>query len=406
MESFSRKTDIMDEDFWRTKRDEICLDPTVTYLNAGSFSPLPKVVAAELAELRGRLACNPMDFHLRESPVRLQTARRRLAEFVNYPATDLVWMRNATEGINIVARSLAIAPGAEILLTDLEYGAMKFLWTDVAKRAGATVRQIPLLREFEHPAEIVAEVAGAIGPATRILFFSHVTSPTGLVLPAAALCKLARERGIVSIIDGAHAPGMIDADLTAIDADFYAANGHKWMMMPTGSGFLAVRSEWKRTLKPLVVSWGWNYDEALADEDSGWGGSHWQRSFEFQGTTDRTPIMTLPVALDFHDSLIKSAFGERIRSLANYARERMANLGHVAVTPAARELSGAMIAFEVPPVDPQRAREWLWQKGRIELPFTTSNGRVFLRISTAWFNTPAEIDHLVQCVAAMPFSSL
>lgn len=396
----------MEEEYWHRQRNNVLLAPQTTYLNAGSFSPLRRCVAEAVGALRYELASSPSDFHWRRTPTLLTAAREALATYLAVDPQNLLLLRNATFGINLVASALRLPAGSEILTSDHEYGAMLACWRRLAARDGLSLREIPLPGRLENPQQIIDVLAQGIGPKTRLLFFSHVTSPTGIVFPAKELCRLARDRGVYSVIDGAHAPGMLPVKPEEIDADFYAGNCHKWLMAPTGAGFLHVKSECREILEPLVTSWGWDYPAKFAFEDSGWGSSFWARNLEFQGTEDRCPLLVLPNVLEDRATIGESAIFERTHFLANYARSRLSDLGFMPASTWKAELCGSMVAVETPPVEPIRARNWLWQEHRIEAPFTTVGKRSLLRVSTAWFNTIAELDQIAGVMAVFPFSQL
>src|SRR6516164_3564439 len=203
----------MSQDRWIAARAQMLLDSQVINLNTGSFGPLPKPVFDRVTQLRRRLAEEPMDFLLREGSHLLWTARERLAQFLGGEPKRLVFTANVTASINIVAASLRLAAPGEILLTDHEYGAMQWCWERAAARLGVTLRTFPLPAMPSAPAEIVEAMVKALTDRTRLLFFSHVLSPTGLVLPSPELCAEARRRGVLSVVDGAHGPAMIPLDL-------------------------------------------------------------------------------------------------------------------------------------------------------------------------------------------------
>src|SRR5205823_576006 len=185
------------------------LDPTVANLNTGSFGPLPRPVFERVTELRRRLAEEPMDFLLRAAPPLLWQARSRLADFLGADPRRLVFTANVTAAVNLVASSLRLAAPGEVLMTDAEYGAMQWAWERAAQRQGLTVRTFPLPHFVGQPDDVLAVAEAALTPRTRLLFFSHVLSPTGTVLPARELCALARRRGVLSVVDGAHAPAFV-----------------------------------------------------------------------------------------------------------------------------------------------------------------------------------------------------
>lgn len=396
-----------DESQWRQFREQVCLPTDSIYLNCGSFSPLPRCVLEELTRVRTQLATQPSDFFWRHTPKRLPISRKRLAEYLGAATDRLLLLPNVTFAINLAVRSLELPDSAEILVSNQEYGAMLYCWDELARRTACRVRVAELPLSPKHPDEIVDAVADQIGPQTRVLFFSHVTSPTGLVFPAEQLCRLADSRGLVSIVDGAHAPGMLPLNLEQINADFYGGNCHKWMMAPTGAGFLYVRAEHKPLLQPLITSWGWDRPTSEdIDTDSGWGSSFWARNLEFHGTQDRAAQIVLPTVLDFRNQIGETALIARSRELAKTARRLAEERGLKVITPAHEQLHGSLLAIELPPVHPLAARDWMWNTCRIEAPTTQAAGQCFLRLSTAWFNTAEEIEQAIDAVTRMPVAQL
>ena len=236
------------------------LDPSVINLNTGSFGPLPRPVFERVTELRRLLAAEPMDFLIRQLPQLLWEARVLLASFLGGDPRRLVFTENVTTAVNLVASSLYLAAPGEILLSDHEYGAMHWCWECAAQRLGLTIRTFALPLMASSPQEIVEAACTAMNERTRLLFFSHVLSPTGLVLPARQLCAAARQRGVLTVVDGAHAPAFVSLNLEEIAADYYGSNCHKWLLAPTGCGFLYLGvGAWER-VQPLQVSWGWRLD--------------------------------------------------------------------------------------------------------------------------------------------------
>jgi isopenicillin-N epimerase len=385
-----------DESFWITARKLLCLDPLKINLNAGTLSPTPIPILEAVTALRKQMATNPSDFVWRQMPPLIERARARLAEYLCCDGRDLLLIPNTTFGINIITTSIHLRAGSEILTTDHEYGAMMYCWRRLEGRDRLKIRMIELPYRTEEPAEIVDAFEKRITEDTRVLYFSHVNTTTGLVMPAKQLCDLARRRGLLSVVDGAHAPGMIPLDLNGLRADFYAGNCHKWLMSPAGAGFLHVASHRKSMLAPLITSWGNEYDPKRAEDDSTLGGTFWQRDFEFHGTVDRCPQLVLPQCLDFGASLGgDSAVLKRTWQLSDYLRESMAACGLACATPKNQSLNGgAMTAFDFPCDDVIKMRDRLWNEFDIECPVTEAAGKKFLRVSTGWFTTTDEIDRL------------
>jgi isopenicillin-N epimerase len=385
---------------WSAARSAMLLDPTATNLNTGSFGPLPRAVFERVTQLRQRLAEEPMDFLVRGLPPLLWEARCRLAEFVSGDPRRLVFTANVTTAINLVASSLRLASPGEILMTDHEYGAMVWCWERAAQRLGLTIRTFPLPVTPNDPGEIVEAARSAITDRTRLLFLSHVLSPTGMVLPARELCAEARRRGILSVVDGAHAPAFVPLDLREISADFYGANCHKWLLAPTGAGFLHVGPGNEDRLEPLQVSWGYRREARPLDECDAYGSTPRLRFLEFEGTRDVCPWLAVPSAIDFQADLGRGAIRQRILSLVDHVRARLSWLP--LSTPTNPAMHGAMTAFRLPDgTDAPLLRRRLWEEHRIELPVIERPDHLLVRVSTHFYNTEGEVDRLAEALPGL-----
>jgi isopenicillin-N epimerase len=390
----------MPDAYWSHARSQMLLDPTIANLNTGSFGPLPRCVFDRATDLRRQLATEPMDFLLRTAPPLLWQARERLAAFLGGDPRRLVFTANVSASVNIVATGLRLAAPGEILLSDHEYGAMHWCWERAAQRQGLTLRTFPLPILAEEPAAIVEAVRAALTEQTRLLFFSHVLSPTGLVLPAREICAEAQRRGVLTVVDGAHAPAMIPVALDAIGADFYGGNCHKWLLAPTGSGFLYLGKGNEDRLQPLQVSWGWHHDRTRLDERDQWGTTSRLRALEFEGTRDPCPWLAVPTAIDFQAGLGWERVRGRITGLAAQTRRRLDGLaGLTLATPSHPELHGSMTAFRLPAsVDIVDLRRRLWEEQRIEAPIVERPEGPLIRVSTHFYNTEEEIDQLARAL--------
>ena len=388
---------------WAAARAQMLLDPEIANLNTGSFGPLPRVVFERVTQLRRRLAEEPMDFFVRQSPPLLWAARERLAGFLGADPRRLVFTVNVTAAINIVAASLCLAAPGEILMTDHEYGAMQWCWERAAQRLGLRLRTFPLPKRPREPGDIVEAMQSAITERTRLLFFSHVLSPTGMVLPARPMCAEARRRGVLTVIDGAHAPAMIPLDLGDLGCDFYGGNGHKWLLAPTGSGFLYVGPGNEDRVQPLQVSWGWHRRPEQPDERDEFGSTPRIRFLEFEGVRDPCPWLAVPAAIDFQEGLGWPAVRHRIRELGNYVRERLGRVaGLELATPAHPDMCGAMTAFHLPAgIEAPGLRQALWERHRIEAPIIERREGLLIRVSTHFYNTEEEVDRLADALPSL-----
>lgn len=337
------------------------LDPTVTHLNHGSYGACPRPVIEAWQEWQRELERSPTELLARRLEGLLDSVRAALGELVGARPADLALVRNATSGLNAAIRSLALGPTDEVLTTAHEYGALVKAWNAVGARL------------------VVAEpdaLAGAIGPRTRAVFASHITSDTAQVLPVAEICAAARRAGVLAIVDGAHVPGHLPLDLGHLGADVYAGNCHKWLCAPKGSAFLWARSERHRWLEPVVTSWGWAPDAELAAKH------------EWQGTFDPSAWLTIPTAIETWRGFDL----ERCRAVAERGRELL--------PPTEGIPAPQMWTTQLPPGDAPGLKERLFDLHHIEVPVHEWNGRRLLRVSIAPYNDDRDVDRLVEALRA------
>lgn len=265
------------------------LDPAVTFVNHGSFGACPLPVLAHQRALIDELEAEPVAFLDTTFESRIDEARHAVARFLNADADGLVFVQNATSGVSTVLRSLEFAPGDELLTTNHEYNATLNGLSEIARRAGAKVVTIQLPLEITSDDEVVEAFRAALTPRTRLALVSHITSPTATVLPIERVVRELKERGVDTLVDAAHAPGQVPVDVEALGAAYWTGNGHKWLCGPKGSGVLHVRADRRDRVRPLVISHGWN--DPRADRPRLW------REFDWTGTPDPTPYLTLPAAI-------------------------------------------------------------------------------------------------------------
>ncbi|MFG0274742.1 MAG: aminotransferase class V-fold PLP-dependent enzyme [Phycisphaerales bacterium] len=380
------------------------LDPTVTQLNHGSFGASPRVVLEAQSRWRARMERSLTEFHARDLAGLLNEARAELAAFVGAQAEDLVFVTNATQGVNAVLRSMDLRPGDELLTTDHEYNACANALRYVCERAGATlvVATIPL--PIADPEEVVEALMAKVTNRTRLALVDHVTSQTGLVFPIERIVEALQGRGVDVFVDGAHAPGMLELDLDRLGAAFYTGNCHKWICSPKGSALLHVRRDRQAGVRPTSISHGAN----APPSDK----SRFQIEFGWTGTCDPTAWLSVPDAIRAIDSIIPGgwpAYRAHNRDLAIAAR-RMLNdaLGSEPIAP--ESMLGSMAAVRIPDGDPDRAHDpfepdpvqrALWERWRIEALVIVWPGppERLLRISAAPYNEIGEYERLA---AALP----
>jgi isopenicillin-N epimerase len=318
------------------------LDPAVTFLNHGSFGACPDAVLAVQREWRDRMERGPIALLGRDLERHLDTAREAVAAFLGADPAGLAFVPNATTGVNAVLRSLRFEPGDELLTSDHEYNATLNTIRAVADRDGATVVQAALPFPSRGPDEIVDAVLAAVTPRTRLAVLSHVTSANALVLPIGRLIRELGHRGVDTLVDGAHGPGMLPLDLDELGAAYYAGNGHKWLCAPKGAGFLWVRADRRERIHPTIVSHGAN--------DQRTDRPRYRLEFDWVGTADPTPALTMPAAIDWMARLDPGGWPAVMaanHALALSARDRLAAALGVA-PPAPDALIGSMAAVPIP----------------------------------------------------------
>lgn len=381
-------------------REQFLLDPDITFLNHGSFGACPKPVFEVYQRWQRELESNPVAFLGRRSAALLGAARDALAVFLGVAAEDLVFVNNATTGVNAVTRSFELSAGDEVLGTDHEYGACVAAWQQACSARGAVYRPVEMPLPFE-PERFVQRMLAAVTPRTRLVFVSHITSTTGLIFPAAALCAALRERGIASCIDGAHAPGQVALDVQAIGADYYTGNCHKWLCAPKGSGFLHVRRERQATLHAPVVSWGYVADQhGHTGFDAYTGHTVLERRLLWQGTRDVAAFLAVPAALAFARENNATVASARCHAMALATQARvLARNGLQPIAP--DDCFAQMVPIPVRAGDAEALRRRLFDDHRIEVPVTQHAGQTFVRVSVAPYNVVAELDRLVNVLAAL-----
>jgi isopenicillin-N epimerase len=375
-------------------RDLFLLDPDLVFLNHGSFGACPREVFEAQQRWQLEMERNPVAFLGRRSAELLAQAREALATALGARGEHLVFVPNATTGVNIVARSFPLSAGDEVLATDLEYGACDATWQQVCAERGAHYRRMKIPLPYERD-EVLQRLLSAVTPRTRLIYASHITSTTALELPVAELCGAARERGVATLIDGAHAPGQIPLDIDAIAADFYAGNCHKWLCAPKGAGFLHARPEHHGMLNALVISWG--YAEEVSGHsgfDAYLGSTQFERRLQWQGTRDIAAWLAVPAALEFQARHDWPAVRALCHELARHALQVLTR--RHGLEPIAQDDDWAqMVAIPVPLQDADALRRRLSDESGIEIPVTTHDGRVFVRLSVQGYNTAHDVERLL-----------
>jgi isopenicillin-N epimerase len=349
------------------------LDPEVVFLNHGSFGACPRPVFEAYQRYQLELERRPVEWLKRRCRKLLDGVRARLATYVGADVDGLVLVPNATSGVNMVARSLRLEPGDEVLATDREYGAADIVWRFVCERTGA--------RYLRRPPDGLWE---AVTDRTRVIVVSHVSSPTAEILPVEDICRRARAAGILTLVDGAHGPGQLPIDLDALGADAYAGNCHKWLCAPKGAGFLWVAPGLREVIEPLIVSWDWEQETAFAARQ-GW-----------QGTRDPAAFLAVSDAIDFQAEHDWDQVRDRCHALAARAQRGIADL--TGLEPP-RGPFAQMCSAELPPCDPDEVQRRLLDEHRIEVPCLAWEGRPLIRVSCQAYNDLQDVESLLEALA-------
>lgn len=367
------------------------LDPAIHFLNHGSFGACPLPVFETYQAWQRRLERQPVLFLGREHDALLRESRTALGAYLQADPDNLVYIPNATHGVNIVARGLRLQLGDEILTSDHEYGACDFTWEFLAAKSGAKYIHQPILLPVSSPDEILKQFWAGVTERTRVIYLSQITSPTALRLPVEAICQRARQRGILTLIDGAHAPGQIPLDLTALAADFYTGNCHKWMLAPKGAAFLYARREVQPLIEPLVVSWGQGGAPGFGS------GSRYLDLLQWTGTRDPAAFLSVPAAIDFMrvhnwDSVRRDCQ----RLLTEALTDLQALTGLAAPYPPDSGFFAQMAIAPLPPdADLLLWKSRLYDEFKVEIPLIAWNDQKFVRISIQAYNTRADVDALL-----------
>ena len=301
-------------------RSLFMIKPDVVFLNHGSFGATPRPVFETYQEWQRLLEYQPVEFISSELPKHFEMARQALGAFLNADKNDLVYIPNATFGVNIVARSLALGKDDEVLATNHEYGACDNVWKFMSKKRGFRYIQQSIPLPAISAENVVEQFWQAVTPKTKVIYISHITSATALCLPIKEICARARDAGMLSVIDGAHAPGQIDLDLQDIDPDFYLGNAHKWLNAPKGSGFIYTRLDRQQLIEPLVVGWGWGGEWRVKY------GSDYLDNLQWLGTNDVSAYLSVPAAIDFLAHHNWAAVRQQCHILLSQALQRISSL--------------------------------------------------------------------------------
>ncbi len=372
-----------EEDFWSKVRGEFLISEELAYMNSGTLGPMPKPVYYAVVDGYRALATDPGRENARQMKAQ-DELRQELADFVNADAGEVALTRNTTEGMSFIANGLDLKAGDEVLCTFHEHPGGLEPWKIKAKRYGVVVKELPFPVPPSDPSEILNRFEDAITPRTRVISVSHVTFPTGCVLPVKELAALARSRGILTLADGAHAIGMLDLDMQDLGVDFYASSPYKWAGAPVGTGFLYLRRESQERVWPTVATTGWDDEET--------GARRYDRLSQRAGPL----LLATMTALEFQNAIGRARIEQRIMSLAARLRERLGEIAGVTLYASDdRELCSGLTGFTLEGFGRTEVVETLWRRNRVwvrEIDYALST----VRASTHHFNTEDQVDRLAE----------
>ena len=372
----------------RQLRDLFLLRKDIHFLNFGSFGACPRPVFKKYQEWQLLLESEPVQFIAFEGIKYLAKSRGSLAEYLGITdPDDLVYVTNPSFAINLIAKNIPLQKGDEVLATDIEYGACDRTWDFYCQEKGAKyIRQkinLPILDK----ATFIEDFFRGLTSKTKAIFISHITSSTGLIFPVKEICDLAKEKGLWTIVDGAHVPGHIPLDISELKVDFYTGACHKWMMAPKGSSFLYATKEVQQWCNPLVISWGFKSVKPSA--------STFIDYHQMIGTRDFSAFLTVPFCIEFMQQNHWDEVGENCKSMVLEASEKFYNLlDSEPLCPLNKEWIGQMLSIKLNNTEPENLQKILFEKYKIEVPVMRQENDVYLRYSIQAFNKKEDLDAL------------
>ncbi|MBP6412725.1 MAG: aminotransferase class V-fold PLP-dependent enzyme [Bacteroidia bacterium] len=370
-------------------KSEFLLDHGITYLNFGSFGACLKPVFEDYIKWQYELEKEPVQFITRNGITYLQESKDALSTYLNCSAEDLIFTPNPSHAVNLVAKNLELKPDDEILTTNLEYGACDKTWQFYCKKSGAKYIRQKIELPLQSKQKFIDDFFKGFSHKTKLVFISHITSATGLVFPVDEICAIAKQRGVMTFVDGAHAPGQVPLDLQKLQADFYTGACHKWMLTPKGCSFLMVKKPFQNLLEPLIVSWG--YDGTVPSNAT------FQQFHQFNGTRDFSAYLTLPTAIDFMQRNNWNELSKICRKLVlSNAQKFCELLGSTPICPISEVFLAQLYSIRITTSNPEKLQRLLYEKYHIEIPVIQINNEVYMRFSIQVFNSQKDLDILYE----------
>jgi len=372
-------------------KDQFLIRPEVTYLNFGSYGACSKKVFERYQQFQLELEQEAVQFITVNGLRYLQESRKALGQYINAQEDDLVFVPNPSHAVNIIAKSFPLKPSDEVLATNVEYGACDKTWSYYCKKKGAIYKRHPIRFPVESKEDFIEQFVSGITDRTKLIFISQITSTTALRFPVEEICAIARQKGIMIFVDGAHAPGHIPVDLQKLNVDIYTGACHKWMMTPKGCSFLFVKKEWQNHLEPLAVSWGYN---AVKPSHSQFLDYH-----QIQGTRDYTAFLTVPYAINFMNKNNWRNISSHYQQMTQGNAPQLCKLLDTKpMAPISNDFIVQLYSAEVKTREPEKLHNHLYEKYKIQIPVMNQNGKTYLRYSLNAFNEQIDLDKLFDAI--------
>ena len=369
------------------------LDPSIVYLNHGSYGACPRPVFDKLVEYQKLLEFEPVKHLAHDVYNYLEKSRKSLGEYINCDKDDIIFSPNPSTALNTVIRSLDLKQNDEILTTDHEYGALNKTWEFICNKTGAKYIQQNISLPLNTKEEFIDSFVKGLNDKTKIIFISHITSSTALTFPVKEICSIAKERNILSIIDGAHAPAQIALDIKSINPDIYVGACHKWMCSPKGVSFLYAKKNLHTMIEPLVISWGYDPKNNSATQFLDY--------HQWQGTKDMSAFLTVPDTINFLNKHNWKEVTKRCHELNLWAKKQINNLINKEPL-ASDEFTGQMTSFYYDiNEDPFEFNVKFYLKYKIQIPFIEWKDKKLMRISVQAYNSKDDIIKLLNALEDM-----
>ena len=373
-------------------KEKFLLEEGITYLNHGSFGACPKIIFENYQNWQIRLEEQPVQFFTEEVYYALKKSRVSLAEFLGCQQDELLFFQNPTTAVSNIIYNLDLEPNDEVLMTDHEYGALVRAWNAWGDKEKVNIKYAKITIPLESENQFFEDFCNRITSKTKVVFLSHITSPTGLIFPIKDIIEFAKKRKIITIVDGAHVPGHIDLDIHKLGCDFYTGALHKWMCGPKGTSFLFVKKEHHKWMKPVIYSWGESGDDPEKSE--------FLQDFQWQGTRDMSAFLTVPKIIDFFSNNLKY-YQDHSRQLIKNSQKQFQSIFQTDPISIGDMFLGQMISYPLPNKTNKNLKRILWENYKIEIPIFEWENMKFIRLSIYAYNDQKDIDSLMNALRSI-----